>query len=117
MWSSSLATGALLVFVGLAQAEETRCPPFHSESPLFTGTVFDGPPEERADLIPDDAKVTKGGAYSTWEVGYIYDAGRSVFLVCRYRDEGISLTVPIPHRVTHCIYETRPDGPAALHCK
>jgi hypothetical protein len=116
MWSSSVAACALLVFFATAHADEAGCPAYHGENPLSAGTVFDGPPEERADLMPDHSKVTKHRAYSTWDVGYIYDAGRQVFLACRYANEHDSLTVPIAKKVRRCIYKTRPNRPAELRC-
>jgi hypothetical protein len=106
-----------LVLAGTVQADEVKCPPLHGKIQLSDALVYDGSPEEMADLMPDKSKGSGDHAKSSWEVGYIYEAGRNVYLVCKY---GLtdSVTVKAEKRVQTCIYRTHPDKePVEMFCK
>ena len=62
--------------------------------------VFDGPPSELASLVPE--QTGKNSGY--WELGYVYDAGRSVWVHCQYAD-GTSSDVQLSTRIGKCEYE------------
>lgn len=68
---------------------------------LSNVTVFDGPPEEMASLIPDSYSKNT----SKWYVGYIHEANRNVYLVCEY--SGKKITVTSKEKVENCIYKNR----------
>jgi hypothetical protein len=116
LWLNKFLVCAAVMVATAVHAEETQCPSYHEKNPLSGAVVFDGPPEERADLMPD---VSRGGAdhaYATWDVGYIFDSGRKLFLVCQYSGLTDTVTVKVDQKVRACIYESHPDGPAALRC-
>ncbi len=109
------------MWAGSAHAEKIACPAMQGSHPLFTVSVFDGPPEERADLMPDDSTAKNNVpayAYAKWTVDYVYDAGRSVYLLCKYKDSEDTITVKAEKKVTTCIYQehgkTKPDE---MSCK
>jgi hypothetical protein len=111
---------ALVLIASIAHAQEAKCPSYQGKRPLSSVVVFDGPPEERADLIPDFAKGNSDHVYASWEVSYIFDAGRNLFLVCRYAGSGDAeaVTIKVDKRVKQCIYRTHGGGiPAELTCK
>jgi hypothetical protein len=80
--------------------------------PLRTFTVFDGPPSEQASLVPDSA----GKDSSSWELGYIYDAGRSVWVRCQYAD-GTSSDVQLSAKVEKCEYKEVKKDAFRLFCQ
>jgi hypothetical protein len=81
---SRLALCAFVVVTGVVHAQDVRCPPFYGSWPLSNAVVFDGPPDQKADIMPDISRSEAGNDYASWDVGYVYEAGRQVFLVCRY---------------------------------
>jgi hypothetical protein len=72
--------GAGLLVPSLARAAEISCPETRSDAHLATVSLYDGPPSEHADLMPDKAGATK----SEWSVGYIFKAGRRLYIECKY---------------------------------
>ncbi|MFZ2269483.1 MAG: STY0301 family protein [Azonexus sp.] len=73
--------------------------------------VFDGPPEEMAFLRPGRERPRSGA----WELGYIYDAGRSVTIRCKYADEQ-ALDVKLSKRVGRCNYRLDAKKTLKLDC-
>ena len=119
-WNRLILLGLALAAAATAQAQEAKCPRYHGKSPLVSGVVFDGPPEEKADLMPDISRGKGSHAYASWDVGYLFDQGRSVYLVCRYSGHGDenAVTVKVEKKALHCIYRTHAGGqPAELSCK
>jgi hypothetical protein len=74
-------------------------------------TVFDGPPEELASLVPDRALAHWG----YWTLGDVYDAGRFVSVRCEY-DDGRSEDVKLTNRVSRCEYQADEAGAFEVHC-
>jgi hypothetical protein len=74
-----LATAPISVLAG-----ETVCPRIHEDSQLTSVTLFDGPPSEHADLMPDSFRKVGNGTRSGWDVAYIFEAGRQLFVECQY---------------------------------
>ena len=88
------------------------------ESPLSGAILYDGPPEEIADLIPDQAKGSGDHATSSWDVAYLYDTGRNVYLVCKYTDLKDAITIKVEKKVQTCIYRTLSNNkPTEMFCK
>ncbi len=62
-------------------------------------SVYDGPPEQGASLIPDDEEntdITK----TSWSFGKKKE--RSIWLACEYTGTGILLTKELPKEATLC---------------
>jgi hypothetical protein len=67
-------------------------------------SVFDGPPEELADLVPDDSK---DGADTRSDIWNLPHSDRGYWLVCHYANTTVTLARPLPATVTRCeaVYE------------
>ena len=83
MWSSRILVG-LIALALTGSAKELKCPSSHDKNALTTVDLFDGPPEQMADLVPDFSKGTSDHVYASWDVGYIFAAGRKLYVVCSY---------------------------------
>jgi hypothetical protein len=117
--SKSLAAAALLLACSACSAE-VKCPSYQGKSPLTTVTLYDGPPEEKADLMADVSRGSGENAYASWNVGYIFGAKRNLFLVCSFAgaDASKNVTVKVDQKVEQCIFRTHAKGtPAELTCK
>ncbi len=75
-------------------------------------TVFDGPPSELASLVPDEG----GDTSASWELGYVYDAGRTVWVRCQYAD-GTSADVQLSAKVSKCEYKAFKKDAFKLFCQ
>ena len=95
MSSNSLVPVLAVVFACTPFAAEIKCPSYQSKHPLFSVVLFDGPPDEKADLKPDQSTGSGDHANSSWDLGYISASGRKLFLVCRYSGLGDSRNVTI----------------------
>ena len=112
MWS---IRGALLVGIALAQgaalaAPAPVCPavPGHALKRL---TVFDGPPEELASLVPE--QDGKGRAY--WDLAYVYRAQRRVWVQCHYEPQAMR-TMELPAQVNRCTFTSSTRHGGQLWC-
>lgn len=114
-----LCAGLVLSLANVAPSQEAKCPSFQGKNRLVTVTVFDGPPEQRADLIPDVSNGSGDHARAVWDVGYIFDSGRGLFLVCQF-DGGAAntVTVKVDKKVKRCTFRTHgATRPAEVGCK
>jgi hypothetical protein len=105
---------ALMATVMKASAQDAECASYHHGLPLYLVAVFDGPPEKLASLEADHSH-----RYEVWDVGYVYDASRKVYLVCHYgkeEDEQV-ITVKVEKRVEHCELRSSKGKPGELKCK
>lgn len=101
-----------------AFAAEVHCPPSVSARgktfPLADASVFDGPPEEHADLMPDLET-------SEWDIATDQKAGktpgRSLYLVCRYSGSQRTVSLRIPRDATRCKVEGIASGRTVAWCK
>ena len=103
-----------------AQGQEARCPSHKDKHPLVSGVVYDGPPEQLADLMPDVTRGKGDHAFASWEVGYVFDSGRSLYLMCRYAglSDAQAVTVKVDTKVKQCVFRTHAGKlPAELGCK
>lgn len=87
------------------------CPPRAGQAPRYID-VFDGSPEELATLVPD--RYTTRTA--SWELGYVYEAGRIVTIRCKYAD-GQMLDVPLPDKIQRCKYKSEANKTARISCQ
>ncbi len=67
-------------------------------------SVFEGPPEEMADLIPDDGKDAADTRSDIWNLPH---SDRGYWLVCHYSNTTVILSRQLPATVTRCeaVYE------------
>jgi hypothetical protein len=67
-------------------------------------SVFDGPPEELAELIPDDGTDATDVRSDIWNLP---KNDRGYWLTCRYSSTTVTLTRQLPATVTRCeaVYE------------
>jgi hypothetical protein len=99
----------------IASAPKPRCPATKDKIKLSHVSLFDGPPDEHAELIPS---ISRGrNAYSVWYVGHVFDDGRNIFLVCRYGDADDTATVKVDTRVDRCFYQSLAHGAAEVNCR
>ncbi|MFO1323449.1 MAG: STY0301 family protein [Burkholderiales bacterium] len=85
--------------------------PVIATSPPVSISVFDGPPSEMADLVPDNpnAKVQR------WTFGR--KRTRDVYIVCNYADTRIKLARKAPAEVTSCATSTPSGAITGVVCK
>ena len=65
-------------------------------TPAVSVSVFDGPPSEMADLVPDDPNARV--------VRWTFDGKctRDIYIVCNYADTRIALSRKAPAEITSC---------------
>lgn len=119
MWSCKLFFGVILVLAATGQAQEFKCPASQGKNLLFNAAVFDGPPAEKAELAPDDSKGKTSYTYASWDVGYLYDMGHRVFLVCKFAglSDAQAVTIKVDRKVQRCIFRAPKGQPAEAVCK
>lgn len=115
-----IAGAVLLVAAAAAPAQSFKCPAMQGKNPLASVSIFDGPPAEKADLVPDLTKGSGDHLYSSWDIGYLFGINRTPYLVCRYAglpDEQ-AVTLKIDKKVAKCIFQAHASGqPAEAECK
>lgn len=104
--ASLLPVLALLAVAGVAEAAPTACPASHQGQRFNGGQVFDGPPEEMADLRPDHDRRVDRERRATWAVAYVAKAGRRVHLLCHYAGQAAPVAVKVPAAAKTCVYRT-----------
>jgi hypothetical protein len=112
--------GAVLLVAASAIAQSFKCPAMQGKNPLAGASVFDGPPSEKADLVPDLTKGSGDHLYSSWDIGYLFGMGRTPYLVCRFADlpDAQAVTLKIDKKATKCIFKAHAGGqPAEAECK
>jgi len=82
------------------------------DQPARSVSLFDGPPEEHAYLVPDGGGKLSG----YWEVGYLYDSGRFVTARCKYAD-GQTADVKLASKVARCDFKVDAKKTLTLSCK
>jgi hypothetical protein len=114
-----LGVALALELLAMAHAQEARCPAYKEKAPLSGVVLYDGPPEQKADLMPDISKGSGDHVYASWKVGYIFDKGRKLYLVCRFGNKiDDTSTVEVDARVQSCVFRSHRGGkPAELICK
>jgi hypothetical protein len=99
-----------------ACAGETSCPQVQAGARLVSVTLFDGPPSEHADLVPDSYRKTRDGGRSEWDVAYVFQAGRQLHVECKYGDKAAPVVIEPPPSTTRCEFVTRAKGAKSLTC-
>jgi len=107
-----------LLLAGVAQAQPVGCPAMQGKSLLAGVSVFDGPPGEMADLVPDVSRGGQANLFQSWEVGYLFDQHRTVYLSCRYARVSAPVVVKIERRVKTCSFQAHGRARAAeMSCR
>lgn len=114
-WTDRIALLAVSVVIGgCAQAatpgSHAICPT-ETGNPLLYVEVYDGSPAEMAVLQPNAAKPDRG----SWQLGYVYAAGRYVTVRCGYADKQ-TRDVKLEQRVTRCAYRVARGKTLSLDC-
>jgi hypothetical protein len=107
-----------LYALNAAAATDIHCPAALTSQgksrPLLSASVFSGPPEELAELMPDVDT-------SEWDIAQDQMAAKrrsqSMFLVCRYEHSKATIQLRIPSYATLCKVEGTADGKTAAWCK
>ena len=79
--------------------------------------MYDGPPSERADLMPDSFHGTKRVGRSEWDVAYIFRAGRRLYVSCDYGPTIAAVVKEPPTTTTTCVLLSHRDGNVSLSCQ
>jgi hypothetical protein len=112
--------GLALLFAAAASAQEFKCPTTQGKKPLFNAEVFDGPPEKRGLLEPDDSRGNTSYTYPSWDVGYLFKIGRTPFMECRYGSlkDTETVTIKVDKPVQKCVFRANEGArPAEMICK
>ena len=117
---SLLSSTAIIMWTAMqlsAFAGEIGCPKTHAGVQLVTVTLFDGPPDEGADLMPDTFRKSKGGSLSEWDVAYIFEAGRHLFVECQYGTKIPPVILEPGSSTRKCEFTSHGAGSKSLICK
>jgi hypothetical protein len=78
--------------------------PVTASAPPVGVSVYDGPPNEMADLVPDDpnARVVR------WT--FAKNRTRDIYVVCHYADTRIALAQKAPPGITSCVLGATAPG-------
>jgi hypothetical protein len=72
---------------------------------LERASLFDGTPDEMADLVPDNVDET--GANADWAVPPANERDRDYTLVCHYKGTPKTNDIPLPDSVKSCAQITK----------
>ncbi len=108
---------SLAMIPATAVAGESHCQATHAGSRLASVTLFDGPPSERADLMPDTVSGRHGNGRSDWDIAYIFQAGRRLFVRCEYGPQVHAIIFEPDTRARKCVYRRYATGHRSLACK
>jgi hypothetical protein len=111
-----LAFPVMLTAIACGQG---KCPAYQGKSALTTVDLFDGPPEQKADLVPDKSTGSMERGYALWKVGYIFTQGRTLYVVCSYSgSDSKPVTIKVAKKVHSCVFRAYGKArPAELNCK
>ena|SRR5579864_5185707 len=112
-WNRKEGLGLLALFAVLLNCParaSALCP--SRDQPVRSVSLFDGPPQEHADLVPDGGGKLSG----YWEVGYLYDSGRFITVRCKYAD-GKTSDVKLADKVARCDFKVDAKKTLALSCR
>jgi len=82
---------------GVSAVRDAKPPASDTDTtPAISVSVFDGPPVEMADLVPDDpnARIVR------WT--FAKNRTRDIYVVCHYADTRLALSQKAPATVTSC---------------
>jgi hypothetical protein len=103
-----------------AHAQQFKCPANRGSSLLVSADVYDGPPAEMVQLVPDDSTGTMSYTYASWNLEYLFDMGHTPFLVCKFAGlpDTEKTIIKIDQKVQKCVFKAKSgDRPAEAECK
>ena len=106
-----LTLAAAAAIATTVQAAPVACPASQHGKRLTAASLFDGPPEDGADLRPEDSARPINGQMTTWwSLAELHKQGRQPHLVCEYVSGG-KLILKLSKAVRDCarILELGPD--------
>lgn len=98
--------------INVANANPASVCPARLNDTIQQIDIFDGKPEELAFLAPDDDQALP----SIYTLNYIYDAGRTVTVRCKYTSSFVA-DVELKSKVNQCTFSSYKSGNSALICK
>ncbi len=102
MWSTRLFAAAALIAASSASAAVV-CPARQGALRLTNVSLFDGPPSEHADLVPDEAHKDGPTDVSSWDIAYIFQADRQPYATCQYGKSRL-ITRSVAKTASKCLY-------------
>jgi len=120
MSSRTSILGLVLFFVATASAQEFKCPATQGKKPLTNAAVFDGPPKNLVELMPDNSGGKMSYTWATWDVSYLFKSGSTLYVNCWYgslKDAEI-VTIKVDKPVQKCAFRAHTaSSPAEMICK
>ncbi len=112
-----LTFAAAAAIATATQAAPVACPVSQHGKPLTAASLFDGPPEDGADLRPEDsARPINGHMTTWWSLAEIHKQGRQPHLVCEYVSGG-KLVLKPGKAVRHCTRLLQLGADKAYHVR
>jgi hypothetical protein len=96
--------------------DANACPETERGAVLTTVTLFDGLPSEHADLEPDRSVESEGTTKSDWDVSYIFQSGRRLYVQCVYGLKVAAIILKPSPSVSICEYTSQIKGKITLTC-
>lgn len=115
MWSIKIIPiliSLVLVSCTFAQDTESGICPVRPNSIVESVDVYDGPLSDMAILIPSQTTEARG----VWQLAYVYEAGRTVNIRCKYSDM-VNVDVNLDKKIELCRYNILKNKNVSLHCK
>jgi len=109
---------ALLILLSCqpAYAADFSCPEI-KDNPLTTVEIYDGPFSDQAILAPDTSKGTAANGSSTWDVAYVFEAGRELNVICRYKNQKKTEEIRSAAKLKSCELKTSTKLASHFLCK
>jgi hypothetical protein len=98
---SMIAVGTMMTATA-AHAVQMSCPATQKGKRLTAVSLFDGSPEEKAELRPEEGRERNGLLRTYWMLEDIHKAGRAPHVVCDY-DGGAQVVMKPGKTVKACI--------------
>ena len=80
-------------------------------SPVVSISAFDGPPQEMAELVPDNPNARR----HKWSLGK--DRKRDTYMVCNYMDTRMKVAHKVPAGLRSCTVDSGKAAGVALTCR
>lgn len=85
--------------------ENWQTEPAPDRRDFIHASLYDGPPSELANLIPDPG-MHNGNKVTIWNLNTPAVSGKGYWLQCSYKDTSSTLVMQLPSDVKSCIYQT-----------
>jgi len=114
--SSSAVIAVSVVLSQTCFASEITCPHAQQGARLKNVALFDGPPSELASLVPDSVFETEMDSRAEWDVSYIFQAGRHLYVRCEYGSTIPAVIIEPPASTGTCAFLSGRNGDVSLSC-